>query len=104
MTEGSRSGAGNLHGSSGPGFDPMQYYVWKDRQMHNGLVVVTWQLVDHPVGSGGLVWQLFDNLPRHFLQPILTCVRWWSSASSQGPTNPICAVLMGCTALSRTVT
>lgn len=33
----------------------MQYYVWKDRQMHNGLVVVTWQLVDHPVGAGGLV-------------------------------------------------
>ena len=72
MTEG--SGAGNLHGSSGPGFDPMQYYVWKDRQMHNGLVVVTWQLVDHPNGSGGLVWQLLDNLPRHFLLPILTCM------------------------------
>ena len=53
MTQG--SGAGALHGSSGPGFDPMQYYVWKDRQMHNGLVVVTWQLVDHPVGAGGLV-------------------------------------------------
>lgn len=53
MTRG--SAPGGLHGASGPGFDPMQYYVWKDNQMHNGLVVVTFQLVDHPVGAGGLV-------------------------------------------------
>ena len=40
-----------LHGSSGPGFDPKQYYLWKNGQMHNGLVVVNWMLVDQ-VGFG----------------------------------------------------
>lgn len=46
--------AGNLHGSSGPGFDTNQYYLWKNGQMHNGLVVVAFQLVDHAAGAGGL--------------------------------------------------
>ena len=46
--------AGGLHGASGPGFDPNQYYVWKGGQMHNGLVVVAFQLVDTPSGAGGL--------------------------------------------------
>ena len=45
---------GNLHGSSGPGFDPNQYYIWKNNRMHNGLVVVAWQLVDVNDGDGGL--------------------------------------------------
>ena len=35
-----------LHGSSGPGFDPHQYYIFQDGRMHNGLTVVTWQLTD----------------------------------------------------------
>ena len=42
-----------LHGSSGPGFDPSQYYLWKDGQMHNSLVVVSFNLVDHAPGDGG---------------------------------------------------
>ncbi len=29
-------------------------HSWKNGQMHNGLVVVTFQLVDHPLGAGGL--------------------------------------------------
>ena len=33
-----------MHGSSGPGFDPHQYYVVRDGQIHNGLTVVAWQL------------------------------------------------------------
>ena len=45
-----------LHGSSGPGFDPKQYYVWKDGQMHNGLVVVNWMLCDQGPGDGGFAW------------------------------------------------
>eukprot|EP01043_Picozoa_sp_COSAG02_P043426 COSAG02_NODE_3781_length_6236_cov_12.839661_6_plen_147_part_00 len=45
-----------LHGSSGPGFDPKQYYLWKDGQMHNGLVVVNWMLCDQGPGDGGFAW------------------------------------------------
>ena len=43
-----------LHGSSGPHFDPNQYYVYRDGQMHNGLTVVAWQLSDVEEGDGGL--------------------------------------------------
>ena len=43
-----------LHGSSGPGFDPHQYYIFQDGRMHNGLTVVTWQLTDVNPGDGGL--------------------------------------------------
>lgn len=43
-----------LHGSSGPGFDPHQYYIFKDGRMHNGLTVVAWQLADANPGDGGL--------------------------------------------------
>jgi ectoine hydroxylase-related dioxygenase (phytanoyl-CoA dioxygenase family) len=43
-----------LHGSSGPGFDPHQYYIFKDGRMHNGLTVVAWQLADVNPGDGGL--------------------------------------------------
>ena len=43
-----------LHGSSGPGFDPHQYYVFKDGRMHNGLTVASWQLTDVNPGDGGL--------------------------------------------------
>ena len=51
-----REGAeGHLfHGSSGPGFDPHQYYIVKDGRMHNGLTVVAWQLADQNAGDGGL--------------------------------------------------
>ena len=45
-----------LHGSSGPGFDPKQYYIWRNGQMHNGLVVVTWQLNDQLPGDGGFCY------------------------------------------------
>ena len=48
------SPSGGLHGSSGPGFNPSSYYLWKDGQMHNGLVVASFQLVDCPEGAGGL--------------------------------------------------
>ena len=34
-----------FHGSSGPGFDPHQYYIFKDGSMHCGLTVVAWQLL-----------------------------------------------------------
>ena len=44
-----------FHGSSGPGFDPNQYYIFRDGQMHNGLTVVTFQLTDVPPGAGGLI-------------------------------------------------
>ena len=54
ITQEKGSPSGNLHGSSGPGFDTNQYYLWKNGQMHNGLVVVSFQLVDCPDGSGGL--------------------------------------------------
>ena len=40
-----------FHGSSGPGFDPNQYYIFKNGKMHNGLTVVTYQLTDVNPGS-----------------------------------------------------
>lgn len=43
-----------LHGSSGPGFDRHQYYIFQNGQMHNGLTVVAWQLADVNPGDGGL--------------------------------------------------
>ena len=43
-----------LHGSSGPEFDPHQYYIFKNGRMHNGLTVVAWQLSDIRDGDGGL--------------------------------------------------
>ena len=43
-----------LHGSSGPGFDRHQYYLFKDGQMHNGLTVAAYQLADINEGDGGL--------------------------------------------------
>lgn len=43
-----------FHGSSGPGFDPNQYYIFKNGKMHNGLTVVTFQLTDVNPGDGGL--------------------------------------------------
>ena len=53
--------AAGLHGSSGynswtgePGFNPLEYYMWKNGQMHNGLTVAAFQLVDCPEGDGGL--------------------------------------------------
>ena len=42
-----------LHGSSGPGFDRHQYYIFKDGQMHNGLTVAAYQLADVNEGDGG---------------------------------------------------
>ena len=43
-----------FHGSSGPGFDPNQYYIWQNGRMHNGLTVVTFQLTDVNPGDGGV--------------------------------------------------
>ena len=43
-----------LHGSSGPGFDPNQYYIFRNGRMHNGLTVVSFQLTDVNPGDGGL--------------------------------------------------
>ena len=43
-----------LHGSSGPGFDRHQYYIFKDGKMHNGLTVAAYQLADVNAGDGGL--------------------------------------------------
>ena len=43
-----------LHGSSGPGFDPSQYYIYQNGQMHNGLTVLSFQLTDVNPGDGGL--------------------------------------------------
>ena len=43
-----------FHGSSGPGFDPNQYYIFRNGRMHNGLTVVTFQLTDVNPGDGGL--------------------------------------------------
>jgi ectoine hydroxylase-related dioxygenase (phytanoyl-CoA dioxygenase family) len=43
-----------LHGSSGPGFDPHQYYIFKNGKMHNGLTVVEWPLADVGPDDGGL--------------------------------------------------
>jgi ectoine hydroxylase-related dioxygenase (phytanoyl-CoA dioxygenase family) len=42
-----------LHGSSGPGFDPNQYYIVRDGRMHCGLTVVAWQLADVGPEDGG---------------------------------------------------
>jgi ectoine hydroxylase-related dioxygenase (phytanoyl-CoA dioxygenase family) len=42
-----------FHGSSGPGFDPHQYYIFKNGQMHNGLTVASWQFADVNEGDGG---------------------------------------------------
>jgi ectoine hydroxylase-related dioxygenase (phytanoyl-CoA dioxygenase family) len=44
-----------FHGSSGPGFDPNQYYIFKNGRFHNGLTVVAVQLTDVNPGDGGLV-------------------------------------------------
>ncbi|MDA0747143.1 MAG: phytanoyl-CoA dioxygenase family protein [bacterium] len=44
-----------FHGSSGPGFDPNQYYIYRNGKMHNGLTVVTFQLTDVNPGDGGLI-------------------------------------------------
>ena len=44
-----------FHGSSGPGFDPNQYYIFRDGRMHNGLTVVGFQLTDVNPGDGGLI-------------------------------------------------
>ncbi len=43
-----------LHGSSGPGFDPNQYYIYRHGRMHSGLTVVSFQLTDVNPGDGGL--------------------------------------------------
>ena len=42
-----------LHGSSGPGFDRHQYYIFKNGKMHNGLTVAAYQLADVNEGDGG---------------------------------------------------
>ena len=42
-----------FHGSSGPGFDPHQYYIFKNGRMHNGLTVASWQFADTSPGAGG---------------------------------------------------
>lgn len=44
-----------FHGSSGPGFDPNQYYIFRNGRMHNGLTVVIFQLTDVNQGDGGLI-------------------------------------------------
>ena len=44
-----------LHGSSGPGFDPNQYYIFRDGRMHNGLTVASIQLTDVNPEDGGFV-------------------------------------------------
>ncbi len=53
MTKGAE---GHLfHGSSGPGFDPNQYYIFQNGKFHNGLTVVGVQLTDVNAGDGGLI-------------------------------------------------
>ena len=42
------------HGSSGPGFDPNQYYIFKNGKMHCGLTVIAWQFSDVNPNDGGL--------------------------------------------------
>jgi hypothetical protein len=42
-----------FHGSSGPGFDPNQYYIYRNGRMHNGLTVVSLQLTDVGPRDGG---------------------------------------------------
>jgi ectoine hydroxylase-related dioxygenase (phytanoyl-CoA dioxygenase family) len=53
MTEGAEGHT--FHGSSGPGFDPNQYYIFKNGRFHNGLTVVGVQLTDVNPGDGGLI-------------------------------------------------
>jgi ectoine hydroxylase-related dioxygenase (phytanoyl-CoA dioxygenase family) len=43
-----------FHGSSGPGFDPNQYYIYRHGRIHCGLTVVSIQLTDVNPGDGGL--------------------------------------------------
>lgn len=42
-----------LHGGATP-YDPSQYYQFKDGRMHNGLIVVAYNLCDINEGDGGL--------------------------------------------------
>ncbi len=35
-----------FRGASGPGFDPNQYYIFRNGRMYNGLTVVTFQLTE----------------------------------------------------------
>lgn len=51
--------AAGLHGSSGYnswtgdlGFNPLEYYLWRNGRMHNGLVVAAFALVDYGPGDG----------------------------------------------------
>ena len=44
-----------FHGSSGPGFDPNQYYIYRHGRIHCGLTVVIFQLTDVNPGDGGLI-------------------------------------------------
>ena len=51
--------AAGLHGSSGYdswtgklGFNPLEYYLWRNGRMHNGLVVAAFALVDCGPGDG----------------------------------------------------
>ena len=44
-----------FHGSSGPDFDPNQYYIFQNGRMYNGLTVVVFQLTDVNEGNGGLI-------------------------------------------------
>ena len=43
-----------FHGSSGPSFDPNQYYIFKNGKIHCGLTVVAWQFSDVNPNDGGL--------------------------------------------------
>ena len=45
----------HFHGSSGPHFDPNQYYIFRNGKMHNGLTVVEIKLTDVNPGDGGLI-------------------------------------------------
>ena len=53
-----------LHGDSGPGFSPSQYYIWKDSRMHNALCVVSFALCDQRPGDGGERERLSGNTNR----------------------------------------
>eukprot|EP01052_Picozoa_sp_SAG31_P023273 SAG31_NODE_1910_length_6945_cov_45.108384_3_plen_197_part_00 len=57
-----------LHGSSGPHFDPSQYYIWKNGQMHNALCVVSFALCDQNAGDGGFVCVPGELNPGHRTQ------------------------------------
>ena len=59
----------NLHGSSGPGFDPKQYYIWQNGEMHNGLVVVNWMLCDQDPSTGGFVRPIVFFCANHLRLP-----------------------------------